>query len=183
MCEAENGLEALHSLESHIVDVILMDVRMPVMDGLQATQKIHSKYPHVKVVILTTFNEDEYIFQGIRNGVSGYVLKDSNVDYIILSIKEAMQKGIVFDPDVTPKLIQAIQTSENRVQDSKQLSCLSKREKEIVQLIVQGKSNSEIASEIYLSEGTIKNVISTILKKLNLKRRTQIISLLTEYRG
>lgn len=175
VCEAANGYEALFLLDSHIIDVILMDVRMPKMDGIQATLKIKERYPAVKIIILTTFNEDEYLFEGIKHGISGYLLKDSEIDYVIKSIKEAYQNKMVFDPEVTPKLIRAITEKQELV--SEDLSSLTEREHQIVKLIAQGKSNLEIANILFITEGTVKNAISKILKKLNLQRRTQISAL------
>lgn len=169
-CEAEDGAEVLQRLEEgHLADVILMDVRMPRMDGIQASEKVHSRFPSVKIIILTTFNEDEYLFRGIRTGISGYLLKDSDIDYILKSIHEAYAGNMVFDPGVTPKLVGAVNRGQPPVQAD-----LTNRENEIAQLVALGESNQEIASELYLSEGTVKNTISRILKKRGLQRRTQL---------
>ena len=176
VCEAQNGNEVLLMLDSHIVDVILMDVRMPQMDGIQATIKIRERHLAVKIIILTTFNEDEYLFEGIKHGISGYLLKDSEIDYVIKSIKEAYQNKMVFDPEVTPKLIHAINDKQEPI--AKELDSLTKREFEIARLIAKGKSNIEIADILFISEGTVKNAISKILKKLDLQRRTQISALI-----
>lgn len=177
VCEAENGYEAIAMLEKHIIDVILMDVRMPKLDGIQATRRIKEAYPQVKIIILTTFNEDEYLFDGIKNGISGYLLKDSDIDYVIKSIREAYQNHMIFAPEVTPKLVQAIADQQETV--PKKLSALTNREQQIVKLIAQGRSNLEIAKLLFLTEGTVKNSVSRILKKLELQRRTQIASILT----
>lgn len=173
--EAGNGFEVLSQLSEHAVDVILMDVRMPKMDGIQAAGRIKEQYPQIKIIILTTFNEDEYLFEGIKSGISGYLLKDSDIDLVISSIKNACQGKMVFDPGVTPKLIQAL--SGRQDPEPPALDCLTKREQQIAKLISQGKSNLEIANTLFLSEGTVKNAISKILRKLNLERRTQLSAL------
>ena len=173
--EAGNGYEALEQLSEHAVDVILMDVRMPKMDGIQAAGRIKEQYPQVKIIILTTFNEDEYLFEGIKSGISGYLLKDSDIDLVISSIKNACQGKMVFDPGVTPKLIQAL--SGRQKPELPVMDCLNEREQQIAKLIAKGKRNLEIANALYLSEGTVKNAISKILRKLKLERRTQLSAL------
>lgn len=174
ICEAENGYEAIFQLSKNAVDVILMDVRMPKLDGIQATSKIKAQYPQTKIIILTTFNEDEYLFDGIKNGISGYLLKDSDIDLVLKSVKSAYQNKMIFDPDVTPKLVKAINNQQGPKLPT--VDCLTERERQIAKMIVKGQSNLEIASELFLSEGTVKNTVSSILKKLKLKRRTQLIS-------
>lgn len=173
--EASNGYEALAQLSEHTVDVILMDVRMPKMDGIQASGRIKKQYPQVKIIILTTFNEDEYLFDGIKSGISGYLLKDSDIDLVISSIKNACQNKMVFDPSVTPKLIHALNGRQEP--EPPAMDCLTEREQQIAKLIAQGKSNLEIANTLFLSEGTVKNAVSKILRKLSLERRTQLSAL------
>lgn len=175
VCEAGNGYEALAQLSEHAIDVILMDVRMPKMDGIQASGRIKQQFPQVKIIILTTFNEDEYLFDGIKSGISGYLLKDSDIDLVISSIKNACHNKMVFDPGVTPKLIHALNGTQKPRPPA--LDCLTAREQQIAKLIAQGKSNLEIANTLFLSEGTVKNAISKILRKLNLERRTQLSAL------
>lgn len=176
--EAENGYEVLENLGRHIVDIILMDVRMPKMDGIKAANLVKKQYPNIKIIILTTFNEDDYIFDGIKNGISGYLLKDSEIDYIIKSIKEAYNNKMIFDPSVTPKLINALNNSKtNTLNKQEILKLLTEREIEILNLVIDGKSNNEISKQLFISEGTVKNYISKILKKLNLQRRTQLSAL------
>ncbi|OPJ62924.1 oxygen regulatory protein NreC [Clostridium oryzae] len=178
VCEAANGYEVLNNLRKHIIDVILMDVRMPEMDGIKTSSIVKKQYPNMKIIILTTFNEDEYLFSGIKNGISGYLLKDSEIDFIIKSIKESYNDNMVFAPQVTPKLINALNSkNDDDKLDTSKLNSLTEREQEIVQLIVQGKSNLEISHELFISEGTVKNSISKILKKLSLQRRTQLSAL------
>lgn len=173
--EATNGYEVLENLAKEFIDVILMDVRMPKMDGIQATNLVKKQYPHIKIIILTTFNEDEYIFDGIKYGISGYLLKDSEVDYIVKSIKDAFMNKMLFDSSVTPKLINALNNENKAIKDDSEIfSTLTDREHEILELVIDGKSNSEISKILFLSVGTVKNYISKILKKLCLQRRTQL---------
>lgn len=175
--EASNGYEVLENLSKHIVDIILMDVRMPKMDGIKCSNLVKKDYPNIKIIILTTFNEDEYIFDGIESGISGYLLKDSEIDYIIKSIKEAFNNKMMFDPSVTPKLINALSNKSTKPSKAEILDLLTAREKDIVKLVIDGKSNNEISDILFISEGTVKNYISKILKKLNLQRRTQLSAL------
>lgn len=175
--EASNGYEVLENLSKHIVDIILMDVRMPKMDGIKCSNLVKKDYPNIKIIILTTFNEDEYIFDGIESGISGYLLKDSEIDYIIKSIKEAFNNKMMFDPSVTPKLVNALSNKSTKPNKAEILDLLTAREKDIARLVIDGKSNNEISDILFISEGTVKNYISKILKKLNLQRRTQLSAL------
>ncbi|WP_234123551.1 response regulator transcription factor [Clostridium hydrogenum] len=175
--EASNGYEVLENLGKHIVDIILMDVRMPKMDGIKCSNLVKKDYPNIKIIILTTFNEDDYIFDGIESGISGYLLKDSEIDYIIKSIKEAFNNKMMFDPSVTPKLVNALSNKSSKPNKAEILNLLTAREKDIVKLVIDGKSNNEISDILFISEGTVKNYISKILKKLNLQRRTQLSAL------
>ncbi|URZ06223.1 response regulator transcription factor [Clostridium felsineum] len=163
LCEAENGYEVIENLNKHIVDVILMDVRMPKLDGIKTTKLVKKQYPKVKIIILTTFDEDNYIFDGIKNGISGYLLKDSEIDYILKSIKEAYEDKMMFDPVVTSKLVNALNLSnKTNKKENILLDSLTEREKEITKLVVNGNSNKQISEILFISEGTVKNCISKI---------------------
>ena len=177
-CEASDGTEVLSLLDAHLVDVILMDVRMPGMDGIRAAAEVHRRAPEVRIVILTTFDEDEYLFEGIRSGISGFLLKDSGIDYILKSIHAACDGGMMIDPGVAPRLARAAAAGEEARAG---LTCLTPAENRIAARVAAGKSNQQIAGELFLSEGTVKNAVSRILKKLDLQRRTQISALY--YRG
>lgn len=171
VCEAENGNQVLNQLSTFSVDVILMDVRMPLLDGVKASAKVKENDPNVKVILLTTFNESDYLFEGINNGISGYLLKDSDLETITKSIKDVYANKMVFDSSVTPKLVAAL---TNKQKNRADLSVLTAQEKQIAQLVSKGKSNREIAETLFITEGTAKNYISKILEKLELERRTQI---------
>ena len=173
VCEAGNGYEVLEQLASHIIDIVLLDIEMPIMDGVKTAKLIREQYPQTKIIILTTYKEDEYIFSTIRLGVNGFLLKDSDVENIIFTIKSVDADNYIFDPKIMPRLIDAI---DNRVHtvNSKKLNKLTQHELDIARMIVNGMSNSEIASILFISEGTVKNTVSKILKKMEIKRRTQL---------
>ena len=176
--EATNGEEAIQKVEETDVDVILMDIRMPVMDGVVATGKIKEKYPHIKILVLTTFNEDEYIFQGLKNGADGYVLKDVSSEELVNDIKAIYQGHILLQQEVAAKVIGTFNSKkiEKKGKSNKEniFEQLTFREKEIAQLIAEGKSNKEISKTLYITEGTVKNHITKILDKLELRDRTQL---------
>lgn len=180
--EAENGRQLLDILsEGYLPDVILMDVRMPIMDGVEAAKIVKEKYTHIKIIILTTFNEDEYIFEGIKNGVDGYILKDAGSDYIIKAIKTAYNGNMLLDPEVTAKIVRAYnsiasdkQTPTQINEYKKKLETLTQREIEVAKLVAQGKSNKEICHILFLTEGTVKNYLTKIFEKLELTSRTEL---------
>ncbi|WML32851.1 response regulator transcription factor [Clostridium sp. OS1-26] len=179
--EAGNGRQLIMLLEKLQPDVILMDVRMPIMDGVEATKIIKEKYKNVKVIILTTFNEDEYIFKAIKNGADGYLLKDAGSEYIIRAIKSVYNGAMLLDPEVTVKVVKAF----NSITDEKQspdksdklkykLDVLTPREMDVAKLVAQGKSNKDICKILFLTEGTVKNYVTRILEKLELNSRTEL---------
>lgn len=183
--EAENGrdlLSMLHEKGPSYADVVLMDVRMPIMDGVEATKLVKKEYPGIKIIILTTFNEDQYILDGIKNGADGYILKDAGSEEIIKAIKTAYEGNILLNPEVTKKLVNAFNmiSSSNHNHDSmnmnnaEKLKSLTKREMEVANLVAQGKSNKSICESLYLSEGTVKNYITKIFEKLELSSRTEL---------
>lgn len=180
--EAENGRQLLELLnEGNLPDVILMDVRMPIMDGVEAAKIVKEIYKDIKVIILTTFNEDEYIFEGIKNGVDGYILKDAGSDYIIKAIKTAYNGNMLLDPEVTAKIVKAYnsiasdkQTPTQINEYKKKLEMLTQRELEVAKLVAQGKSNKEICHMLFLTEGTVKNYLTKIFEKLEFTSRTEL---------
>lgn len=176
---ASNGEEALQLAERLEPDVMLMDIRMPVMDGVKATQMLCERYKNIKIIILTTFSDDTYIFDALIAGAKGYMLKDVQSEELSNAIRTVMKGGILIHPNVAKKMVKVFSnpkkvegiTTEKEISNN---SALTQRENEVVQLIRKGKSNKEIASELFLSEGTVKNHITNILNKLNLRDRTQI---------
>lgn len=174
-CHGDEALEWMSRGEH--VDIVLMDIRMPVCDGVEGTRKIKLSFPHVHVLILTTFDDDEYIIQALQNGAGGYMLKNISPDRIIEGIKTVNQGNLLVHPSIAKKLTGFLQPKPQSNQQPKQSLDgygLTKAEEEIVQKIAEGKSNKEIAAEMFLSEGTIKNYITEILSKLELRDRTQI---------
>lgn len=173
--EVSNGLEAIEKLETIDVDVILMDIRMPIMDGVEATKIIKDKYPHIKIMILTTFNEDEYIFQGLKNGADGYILKDVSSEELVSGIKTIHKGNVLLQPEVVNKVVDIIEKNNyENLNSEEKLEDLSPREREIAMLVEKGKTNKEISEELYITEGTVKNHITRILDKLELRDRTQL---------
>ncbi|EFU38153.1 two component transcriptional regulator, LuxR family protein [Paenibacillus vortex V453] len=174
---AAHGEEALALLEGGLTaDVILMDIRMPVCDGVEGTRRIREQHPGIRVLMLTTFDNDDYIVEALRNGASGYLLKNIPPDRIIQGIKTVYDGNMLIHPDIARKLTGMLRPAPQSVSQSDVLGSLglTPAEKNIVGLIAEGLSNKEIAGQLYLSEGTIKNYVTEILGKLNLRDRTQI---------
>lgn len=183
IAEAANGEELLALLQSRVPDVILMDIRMPVMNGIDATKIVKQQYPDVKVIILTTFNEDEYIFSGLKNGADGYILKDTSSKEMIKAIHAAYEGNLLLQPEITNRIIHALQPTDNTAAMNASKSpvqrdltpLLTPREIEVAEQILQGKSNKAIGDTLFLAEGTVKNYVSHILDKLELSSRAELI--------
>ncbi|KAB7665396.1 response regulator transcription factor [Bacillus sp. B1-b2] len=173
VAEAENGKEVLHLLESIVVDIILMDIRMPVMTGIEATREIRKKLPHVKILILTTFNDEEYALEAFKEGANGFLLKTTDNVTLVNSIKSCLAGGLSIHDQVAAKLMPKLLKQSTLHNPIKEIP-LSERELQIVQRIGLGKTNKEISNELYLSVGTIKNHITQILCKLEVRDRTQL---------
>ncbi|WP_334074669.1 MULTISPECIES: response regulator transcription factor [Paenibacillus] len=176
--EAAHGVELLELLKSVSADVILMDIRMPVMDGIEATIAVKERYPDIKIIILTTFDEDEYIVNGLKGGASGYILKDSSSKEIMKSILAARDGNLLLHPQVSSKIVHALHkvTIESTPPPRIDLSALlTPRELEVAKEIQQGKSNKAIGEALFLTEGTVKNYVSHILDKLELSSRSELI--------
>lgn len=183
--EASNGKELIEILKKLSPDVILTDVRMPVMDGIATTKFVKENYPHIKIIILTTFNEDEYIFEGLKQGADGYILKDSGSKEIINSIKTALGGSILLNPKVTEKVVKAlnginIQKTNQDEGKEKLLRTLTPRELEVAKHLMSGKSNKAISEALFVTEGTIKNYVSKILEKLQVNSRTELVVFLQD---
>lgn len=175
VAEAENGKEVLGLLERHAVDIILMDIRMPIMDGVEATKYIRKSYPNVKILILTTFNDEEYAVRAFQEGANGFLLKTTDSHALVSSIRSCLEGGISIHDQVAAKLMPKLLFQKHTQEHSIQMkTLLTEREIEIVKKIGTGKTNKEIASELLLSVGTVKNHITQILLKLDLRDRTQL---------
>lgn len=169
--EAANGKEAVNLCETDMFDVIILDIRMPEMDGLTAARIIRNRWPSSIVLILTTFNDDQYAVEALKSGASGYMLKDAEPDALIRSIRSCLAGGLSLQDHVAAKVIPRLLQvpTELSVDDS-----ITPRELTILRLIGEGRSNREIADEIGLSIGTVKNHVSQIMDKLELRDRTQL---------
>lgn len=171
---AANGKEAVEACLNHPeIDVALVDIRMPVMDGVEATRAICSQ-TGVKVLILTTFDDDDHIREAIKAGAKGYLLKNNPPEKIKSSIRLVQQGGSVVEDLVLKSLLTAVPQDKSAEPESIDTSLFSERELEVMKLIAEGRSNREIASTLFISEGTVKNYITSILSKTGLEHRTQV---------
>lgn len=176
---AQNGYEVLDLLKNNEVDVILMDIRMPKMDGVYCTKVVKEEYPKIKIVILTTFNDDEYIFSALKYGASGYLLKDVSMDDLYKDIVIVHNGGALINPDIATKVFNMFSrmSKQNNFTinvDKDYLKDITKPEWKVIQQVGYGLSNKEIAQKLFLSEGTVRNYLSSVLSKLNLRDRTQL---------
>ncbi|MEE3715658.1 response regulator transcription factor [Tumidithrix elongata RA019] len=171
--EAENGQKAIDQIPSLQPDVVLMDIRMPVMDGVAATGAIAQLYPDIKILILTTFDDDDYVSQAMRLGAKGYLLKDTEPDELAMAIRAVYKGHTQLGPGLFEKAIAPTATSIPSIPPPSELSKLTPRELEVLKLIAAGANNREIAEELFLSENTVKNYVTNILSRLNLRDRTQ----------
>ena len=168
---ANNGAEALQQIPRTHPDLVLMDLKMPEMNGIQATRLIREQYPGVKVLVLTTYDADEWVFDAIRSGADGYLLKDTPRDGLIAALKGTVAGSTHVDPQVAGKLFRRV-AQGGPPPDSTGFDLLSERERDVLRLIARGFSNTEIASRLFLSEGTVRNYVSAIFGKLGVTDRT-----------
>lgn len=173
-----DGEEVLDAIKKERPDVILMDVRMPKMDGTVCTKYVKSKYPEIKVIILTAFDDDDFIFSALKYGASGYLLKGVSNDQLYQAIETVYQGGAMINPNIAEKvfkLFSKMAQSNYAIQvDQTESKHFSKNEWRVIQQVGLGLSNKEISAKLYLSEGTVRNYISSILSQLDLRGRTQL---------
>jgi Response regulator containing a CheY-like receiver domain and an HTH DNA-binding domain len=188
---AYNGVEAIDSVAKERPDIVLMDVRMPEMNGVESTRLIKEKYPETKVLMVTTFDDDQYVIEALRFGAVGYLLKDMPPLELISAIRAVYEGGVLISPAVAAKLVEKL---ANPVKPEKEtpdqqgpdtdicagLNELNGREKKIIQLMAQGYDNKEIAKELYVAEQTVKNYVSIIYSKLGVRDRVQVSRLVIE---
>jgi len=173
--EAGNGQEALDAYANLLPSVVLMDIRMPGMDGVEATRRLCARWPAARVIILTTFDEDEYVFEGLRAGASGYLLKAVSGVELADAIRTVAAGGALIDPAVTRKVVTefARLARPARAADAGLAEALSERDVDILKLLAQGLTNREIAGQLFLAEGTVKNYVTALLQKIGARDRTQ----------
>lgn len=177
VAEAGNGLEAIEAVSTHKPDIILMDIRMPEMDGLEATARIlEASDATCRVIILTTFDPDEYVFRALRAGASGFVLKDIPPESLVEAVRTVAEGGAMLAPGITQRLIsqfaQKMGTGRNLAE---RLERLTAREREVLEAIAAGKSNAEIAEALFIGPATVKTHVSSLLSKLGLRDRAQAV--------
>lgn len=174
----ENGQEVIASARNNRPDVVLMDVRMPKMDGVQCTKIMKENYPEVKIIILTTFDDDEYVYNALKFGADGYLLKGNSMDEMVDAIWDVYNGSSVINQDVTNKVVKLFSKMAKAdyvgLVEDKMTEELSKTEWKIIREVGCGASNKEISEKLYLSEGTVRNYLSNILNKLQLRDRTQL---------
>ena len=173
--EAANGSEAIRLTRSLLPSVVLMDLQMPILDGVSATRRLHEEQPSCRVIVLTTFDDDEMVFDGLRAGAVGYLLKDVPSEKLAEAIRAAARGESFLQPSVAAKVVAEFARLSGRtaaVMDSL-IEPLSERELEILRLIARGTSNREIANGLFIAEGTVKNHVTNILAKLGVRDRTQ----------
>jgi DNA-binding NarL/FixJ family response regulator len=176
--EASNGAEAVERARQMRPDVVLMDVRMPKLDGVAATRRVREMCPDVQVIILTTFDDDEYVFDGLRAGAVGYLLKDVPSEQLAEAIRAAARGEAFIQPSVTRKVVAEftrLAEREHVRREQPLVEPLSARELEVLALLAEGLSNQEIANRLTIAPGTVKNHVSNVLSKLSVRDRTQAI--------
>jgi DNA-binding NarL/FixJ family response regulator len=176
VAEAENGLEAVDKAARFQPSVVLMDIRMPELDGLEATRRILAADPGARILILTTFDLDEYIYEALQAGASGFVLKDDPPEQLIAAIRTVAAGDALLSPAVTRRVIQQFTRIPRAAQPSG-LEQLTGRERDVLRLVAQGLSNAEIGEQLYIGETTVKTHVTHVLQKLHLRDRVQAVVL------
>lgn len=173
-----NGVEVIRAVRENKPDVILMDIRMPEMDGVQCTQIIKENYPDIKIIILTTFDDDEYIFSALKYGASGYLLKGISMEQLVEAIHKVHMGNAMINGDIATKVLDMFsKMAQNDISISVEKGAemeITESEWKVVRLVAEGMSNKEIATKLYLTEGSVRNYLSSILRKLDLRDRTQL---------
>ncbi len=171
--EAGDGEEALRMIAHSEPDVVLMDLQMPVLDGVAATRRVLVEHPDVRVIVLTTFDDDEYVFEGLRAGAIGYLLKDAPAQKLVEAIQSAARGETFLQPSIAAKVVAEFNRQGRRPSPSPLVEPLTSREMDILRLLSEGLNNHEIADQLVITEGTVKNHVTNILGKLGVRDRTQ----------
>ncbi|MFD9894295.1 response regulator [Amycolatopsis sp. NPDC059027] len=173
--EATNGEEAVAAARELVPDLVLMDVRMPVLDGVAATERICAGFPDVRVLVITTFDLDEYAYSALRAGASGFLVKDAPSDEMLVAVRGVLRGDAMVSPSVTRRLLDRYLADDRTPADVSKLDSLTEREKDVLGLIARGLSNSEIAGKLYIGETTVKTHVGRILGKLGLRDRVHAV--------
>lgn len=173
--EAANGEEALSLVRKLNPQVVLMDLQMPLLDGVASTKRLRAEFPNTQVIVLTTFDDDEYVFEALRAGALGYLLKDTSSEKLIEAIELAAKGESFLQPSIAAKVIAEFTRISAKKISHPLIEPLSERECEILSYIALGASNKEIASQLFIAEGTVKNHMTNILSKLGVRDRTQAL--------
>ena len=180
VAEAGTAKEAVAQVEKYRPDVVLMDIRLPGASGIEACEEITERWPDVRVVILTSYAEDEMLFSAIRAGASGYVLKQIGAEGLITAIEAACRGEALLDPAVTQRVFQEVRRAVKEEEAAAFIN-LSQQEKHVLALVSEGKTNREIAAALYLGEGTVRNYVSSILSKLGVSNRAEAAAYSVEH--
>jgi DNA-binding NarL/FixJ family response regulator len=176
VAEAEDGQQAIDAVRRHRPAMVLMDIQMPGLDGLEATRRILTPAGNqTRVLILTTFERDDYVFEALQIGASGFLLKTAPPEDLLTAVRVVSRGEALLSPSVTRRVIQEVTRHQRRAPRSPDLDRLTQRELEVLRLLAEGRSNAEIAAELYLSEATVKTHTSSILSKLGLRDRVQVV--------
>jgi DNA-binding NarL/FixJ family response regulator len=184
---ANDGKRAVEVVAETSPDIVLMDVRMPLMNGVESTRLIKERYPDMRVLMLTTFDDDQYVVEALRLGAVGYLLKNMPPAELISAIRAVYEGGVLISPQVANKLLGLITNTQSKAEelsenagDSSLVNQLSSREKEILRLMAEGLDNKEIAAKLYIAEQTVKNYVSVIYSKLGVRDRVQASRMVLE---
>jgi len=171
---ANNGQQALDLINHQAPDIVLMDLQMPIMNGVQAIRQLRKTHPDLPVLVLTTYMDDKWLFDAIRAGATGYLLKDRPRHELLEAIKGTVSGEAYLDPSVAKKVLNQVASAPEPIQFDESIE-ISERERDILTLLVEGLSNAEIAQRLFLSEGTVRNYLSSLFVKLEVSDRTQAV--------
>ena len=180
IAEASNAKEALEQVERLLPDVVLMDIRLPGTSGIEACEEITKKFPDIRVIMLTSYAEDEMLFSAIRAGASGYVLKQIGAEDLMKAIEAVGRGEALLDPAVTQRVFQEVRRAVKE-EESSAFSTLSQQERHVLLLVSEGRTNREIAKALFLGEGTVRNYVSSILSKLEVSNRAEAAAYAVEH--
>lgn len=180
VAEASNAKEAIDQVERFLPDVVLMDIRLPGASGIEACEEITNNYPDIKVIMLTSYAEDEMLFSAIRSGASGYVLKQISAEGLMNAIEAVGRGEALLDPAVTQRVFQEVRRAV-REEEASAFANLSQQEKHVLLLVSEGRTNREIAKSLFLGEGTVRNYVSSILSKLGVSNRAEAAAYAVEH--